>query len=79
MPHSGGALPSLSTKAIPSPLLACDSGLANAGPTAIIRVGRLGNDRSRIESFDEKPDRENQLEQASWHIVKHIEVEAEEL
>ena len=44
MPHSGGALPSLSTKVILSLLLACNSRLANAGPTAIISVGRLGND-----------------------------------
>src|SRR5215204_5896927 len=51
MPHSGGALPSLSTKPVPSPLLACDSGLANAGPTAIIRAGRLVNDCRLIESF----------------------------
>jgi hypothetical protein len=35
---------SLSTKAIPNPLFACERGPANAGPTAIISVGRLESD-----------------------------------
>ena len=55
-PHFGGALPPLLlTTAIPSLLLACDGGLANADPTAIIRGGRLGSKCRWIESFNDKP------------------------
>src|SRR5215213_3879995 len=79
MPHSGGALPPLLTKAtIPSPLLACGGGLANVGPTAIIKGGRLGSKCRWIESFDDKPHPYEQLPQATRNRVDRKQIEPQD-
>src|SRR5215211_5078162 len=80
MPHSGGALPPLLTKAtIPSPLLACGGGgLASAGQNVIIRGGRLGSKCGWIESFDDKPHPYEHLPQAARNCVDRLQIEPQD-
>src|SRR5829696_4643884 len=50
-------------------------GLVNARQYAIFRVGRLGNERGRIESFHDKPHPDEHLPQAARNRVDRKQIE----
>src|SRR5215218_3673363 len=53
-------------------------GLLNARQYAIIRVGRLGNERRWIESFNDKPHPDEHLPQAARNRVDRKQIEAQD-